>query len=108
MLFALLFAALMPGPVHAGFDKLVVKGKVTVPCDYFHYLHHRYFECNYGTATVPLDRWFGTLHDGTPESYEKMRGKKRFKQNMLHLPLLLKRDLCKSLQGAQIQVELCN
>ena len=30
----------------------------------FHYLHHRYFECNYGEATIPLDKWFGTFRDG--------------------------------------------
>ena len=35
--------------------------------DYFHHLHHRYFECNYGNRPVPLDRLFGTFHDGTPE-----------------------------------------
>ena len=28
--------------------------------DQFHYLHHRKFECNYGTSGEPLDRWFGT------------------------------------------------
>ena len=31
---------------------------------FFHYLHHRYFECNYGNSKLPLDRWFGTFHDG--------------------------------------------
>ena len=34
---------------------------------YFHYLHHRYFECNYGEATIPLDKWFGTFRDGKKE-----------------------------------------
>jgi sterol desaturase/sphingolipid hydroxylase (fatty acid hydroxylase superfamily) len=32
----------------------------------FHYLHHRYFDCNYGETSVPLDKWFGTYNDGTP------------------------------------------
>jgi sterol desaturase/sphingolipid hydroxylase (fatty acid hydroxylase superfamily) len=37
--------------------------------DYFHYLHHKYFECNYGgDGPVNLDRAFGTFHDGTEES----------------------------------------
>lgn len=27
---------------------------------YFHYLHHRLFECNYGTPFLPLDIWLGT------------------------------------------------
>ena len=29
-----------------------------------HYLHHRYCECNYGEATIPLDKWLGTFRDG--------------------------------------------
>eukprot|EP00325_Prymnesiales_sp_UTEX-LB-985_P011321 CAMPEP_0174759824 /NCGR_PEP_ID=MMETSP1094-20130205/108464_1 /TAXON_ID=156173 /ORGANISM="Chrysochromulina brevifilum, Strain UTEX LB 985" /LENGTH=326 /DNA_ID=CAMNT_0015965765 /DNA_START=49 /DNA_END=1029 /DNA_ORIENTATION=- len=28
---------------------------------YFHFLHHKYFECNYGSPAVPLDMLFGTL-----------------------------------------------
>ena len=28
--------------------------------DQFHYLHHKKFECNYGTGGEPLDRLFGT------------------------------------------------
>ena len=39
---------------------------------YFHYLHHRYFECNYGELTSPLDKWFGTFHDGTKKAHEKI------------------------------------
>ena len=71
--------ALNPALGHTGFDRLVLKqDEDGVSIDsYFHYLHHRFFECNYGTVTVPLDRWFGTLHDGSPESYDHMRGKGR-------------------------------
>jgi len=29
-------------------------------------VHHRYFDCNYGSLDVPWDRFFGTFHDGTP------------------------------------------
>ena len=70
--------ALNPALGHTGFDRIVLKeDNEGISIDsYFHYLHHRFFECNYGTVTVPLDRWFGSLHDGTPESYEKMRRKK--------------------------------
>ena len=31
-----------------------------------------YFECNYGDGNLPLDRWFGTLHDGSDEAQERM------------------------------------
>ena len=43
---------------------------------YAHYLHHKYFEVNYADGSIPLDKWFGTFHDGSPEADEAM--KKRF------------------------------
>ena len=71
-LLLLQLAALGAAPGHTGFDKVVVNGKVTLPGDFFHYLHHRHFECNYGTLLVPFDRWFGTFHDGSPEAHARM------------------------------------
>jgi len=58
--------ALTPAGGHSGFDGPVLHGKLPVG-SYFHYLHHRYFECNYGEATLPLDKMFGTFRDGSPE-----------------------------------------
>lgn len=55
--------ALTPSQGHTGFEGAVMNGKVPQG-SYFHYLHHRYFECNYGEASIPLDRWFGTFRDG--------------------------------------------
>ena len=72
VIFALQFAALAASVGHAGFDKLVVRGNVTVPGDFFHYLHHRYFECNYGNHLMPYDRLFGTFHDGSPQAHACM------------------------------------
>jgi sterol desaturase/sphingolipid hydroxylase (fatty acid hydroxylase superfamily) len=68
---------LNPALGHTGFDRIVLKKDADgMSVDsYFHYLHHRFFECNYGTSVVPFDRWFGSLHDGTTESYERMRSK---------------------------------
>ena len=43
-------------------------GKSIPSAGYFHYLHHKYFECNYGELTSPLDKWFGSFHDGTKNS----------------------------------------
>ena len=80
-MFALQWAAMAPAPGHSGFDKMEVTKKVSLPSDYFHYLHHRYFECNYGTTLVPFDRWFGTFHDGSPETHADMTerwAKKRY------------------------------
>eukprot|EP01037_Dinobryon_pediforme_P017794 gene17794-18014_t len=52
---------------HIGFDKLELTDETTMNSHAFaHYLHHKYFEVNYGAdGLVPLDTWFGTWHDGT-------------------------------------------
>ena len=40
---------------------------------YAHYLHHKYFEVNYADGSIPLDKWFGTFHDGSTEAEEAMK-----------------------------------
>jgi sterol desaturase/sphingolipid hydroxylase (fatty acid hydroxylase superfamily) len=51
---------------HVGFDKIETGEDRAVDTHAFaHYLHHKYFEVNYADGLVPLDRWFGTWHDGT-------------------------------------------
>ena len=47
-------------------------GKSILSAGYFHYLHHKYLECNYGELTSPLDKWFGSFHDGTKKTHEKL------------------------------------
>jgi sterol desaturase/sphingolipid hydroxylase (fatty acid hydroxylase superfamily) len=62
---------------HAGFDKLLIRDKEAIKAGSFHHqLHHRYFECNYGSEEMPLDRWFGSFHDGTPEATKRIRARK--------------------------------
>ena len=64
---------------HAGFDAIIFKkNKKIALAHFYHHLHHRYFECNYGALEVPFDLWFGTFHDGTFETAQYMRAK-RFK-----------------------------
>ena len=80
MFFLMQRPALNPALGHSGFDQIVLDKDTdrTMSIDtYFHYLHHCYFECNYGTATIPLDRWFDTFNDGTPEAFERMRRNRR-------------------------------
>ena len=76
-IFDLAHAALAPAPGHAGFDRLVLSDgtAVEVPC-YEHYLHHKFFECNYADGTIPIDKWVGTFHDGSKEAEVRMN--KRF------------------------------
>ena len=64
---------------HTGYERLIVNPKTakSVPsAGYYHYLHHKYFECNYGEITHPFDKWFGTFHDGTKVTHEKLFRKK--------------------------------
>lgn len=43
----------------------------------FHHLHHRCFECNYGSGEFPLDRWLGTRHDGSKEATNTIHARRR-------------------------------
>ena len=63
---------------HAGFEKVKVgtAGGVEVG-DFFHQLHHKYFDCNYGTYETPWDTWFKTFHDGTPEGDVLVKERRR-------------------------------
>ena len=63
---------------HGGFEEIVVKDDFKISYgNYWHSLHHRFFECNYGEPTVPLDHLFGTNCDGSPEAREKMLARMR-------------------------------
>ncbi|MEZ5410078.1 MAG: sterol desaturase family protein [Acidimicrobiales bacterium] len=58
-----------PVPGHAGFHRVALTESVWVPTGgYAHYLHHKLLDVNYGDGVLPLDRWFGSLHDGTPQA----------------------------------------
>ncbi len=73
VIFHLQHLAFAPAQGHSGFERVVLKrGTALKTHDYFHYLHHKYFECNYGAELVPLDHWFGTFHDGSKEAEEAM------------------------------------
>ncbi len=66
-----------PAQGHTGFDRMVVDGERTIDVSYYaHYLHHKYFEVNYSDGMVPLDKWFGSFHDGTPEAHEAMKARR--------------------------------
>ncbi len=71
---------------HIGFDRLELTDEKWLGSHaYAHYLHHKYFEVNYGgDGLIPLDRWFGTWHDGSKEGDAAMQArfqKKRARMN---------------------------
>jgi sterol desaturase/sphingolipid hydroxylase (fatty acid hydroxylase superfamily) len=77
-IFHLMHAGISPALGHAGFHKLVTTGERGLMADsYFHYLHHRFFTVNYGVESVPLDKWFGSFHDGSPQAHAAMLARRR-------------------------------
>jgi sterol desaturase/sphingolipid hydroxylase (fatty acid hydroxylase superfamily) len=75
-LYQLHYAGFGAIPGHVGFDKIEVGDDTAVDSHaYAHYLHHKYFEVNYGDALIPLDKWFGTWHDGSTEGEARMQAR---------------------------------
>ena len=62
---------------HIGFDKLELTEDTALDSHaYAHYLHHKYFEVNYGgDGLIPLDKWFGYWHDGSKEGEARMNAR---------------------------------
>jgi sterol desaturase/sphingolipid hydroxylase (fatty acid hydroxylase superfamily) len=60
-------------PGHSGFERIEVGEGSVATGGYAHYLHHKYFEVNYADGAIPLDKWFGSFHDGSPEADAAMR-----------------------------------
>ncbi|TPK93581.1 sterol desaturase family protein [Mesorhizobium sp. B2-4-12] len=67
---------------HLGFETFEITDKINLDShSYVHYLHHKYFEVNYGgDGLVPLDKLFGTWHDGSKEADEVMKTRFRKKK----------------------------
>jgi sterol desaturase/sphingolipid hydroxylase (fatty acid hydroxylase superfamily) len=78
VLFYATYLGLSPSQGHTGFDRLVLAGQTSLDSEnYAHYLHHKYFEVNYTDPLIPLDKWFGTFHDGSAKAQEEMNRRVR-------------------------------
>jgi sterol desaturase/sphingolipid hydroxylase (fatty acid hydroxylase superfamily) len=63
---------------HTGYEDLLIKDKRRLALGtFYHQLHHRYYECNYGNQEMPWDRWFGTFHDGSSDGTTQTRARKK-------------------------------
>ena len=74
------FIYLGPGAAmtHTGYEDLLIKDKRRLALGtFYHQLHHRYYECNYGNQEMPWDRWFGTFHDGSETATQETRERKK-------------------------------
>lgn len=77
-LFQLQVAIFYAAMAHTGFEKIFVGKRLALDNNsYFHYLHHKYFECNYGGGLVPFDWLFGTAHDGSDDAHAAMQERLR-------------------------------
>ena len=71
------YLTLEAAAAHCGFDSLVARDRDRVSLgSFFHQLHHRHFDCNYGNGEVPWDKWLGTMHDGTKEGMRRLRARR--------------------------------
>jgi len=78
----LFFHIIYQGPgaamTHTGYEDLLIKDKRRLALGtFYHQLHLRYYECNYGNQEMPWDRWFGTFHDGSEEATRTTRDRKK-------------------------------
>jgi len=63
---------------HTGFQGLLIGDRNRLALGTFHHqMHHRYFECNYGSLEIPWDKWFGSFHDGTVEANDKIQERRK-------------------------------
>jgi len=66
VLYFVTLVGLAPVEGHSGFGKMVFGRYAHVTDGFYHYLHHKFFRVNFGDPLlIPLDRLFGTFHDGT-------------------------------------------
>ncbi len=77
MMFNGMTTGIGPGVSHSGFDELVLGDKAALRKEkLMHYLHHRYHTVNFGESAVPLDKWFGSFHDGSVAADQRFRDKR--------------------------------
>ena len=70
--------AILPAFSHSGFEKVVLFNKFTINVgNYFHQLHHKYFEVNYGNPLAPIDKILDTWHDGSDDAAKNFRSKQK-------------------------------
>jgi sterol desaturase/sphingolipid hydroxylase (fatty acid hydroxylase superfamily) len=80
IIYHLQYLTLTASTTHAGFEGIEQDGNKRLSLGSFHHqLHHRYYECNYGSLEIPWDKWMGSFHDGTDESHQQFLARRRLK-----------------------------
>ena len=71
------YQGISPSISHSGFDYLKLGQWRVSAGDWYHQLHHQYFNFNYGNTPTPFDRLFGSWHDGSEASLARHKERKR-------------------------------
>ncbi len=78
ILYHLQFITLTAATTHTGYQGFFLGGKLRMALGtYHHQMHHRYFECNYGSLDIPMDAWAGSFHDGTENAHAAFQERRR-------------------------------
>jgi len=78
ILYHMQYYVLTAATTHTGFEGLIVKDENRLKLGTFHHqMHHRYFECNYGSLEIPWDKFFGSFNDGTQVANERMKERRK-------------------------------
>lgn len=78
ILYHMQYLTLTAATTHTGFEGVLMKDQNRLKLGTFHHqMHHRYFECNYGSLEVPWDKLFGSFHDGTVEADARMKERRK-------------------------------
>ena len=78
MIFLLQLHMISASTSHSGYENLRLGKRFGFRLgDFFHQLHHRYCDCNYGTFETPWDQWLDTYHDGTAAGEAWMKQRRR-------------------------------
>lgn len=67
------------GPTsHCGFHRVKITRFFSIELgDFMHQLHHKFFDCNYGSYETPWDKVFGSFHDGTEQGDALIKERRR-------------------------------
>ncbi|MFT5219069.1 MAG: lathosterol oxidase [Gammaproteobacteria bacterium] len=80
VLFHFFFLTLGAATSHTGYEGIIIAGKNRFRLGvFYHQLHHRFFECNYGNRECPIDQWVNSYHDGSAESDALVRQRRKQK-----------------------------
>jgi len=82
VIYDLIFHGLGAPLSHTGFDKIRIGKRLQFKVgDFYHQLHHRFFDSNFGTLDTPFDINNDCFHDGTLEGHQRFMAKRKLSES---------------------------